>query len=883
VNEVRWIGWSERWLRLLLLLYPWDFREDMGEALVDAYRDRSRTALRRQGWAGVLALWARALVDSLRNGLAERLRPAFAWRRGGSWGREAEMVVRRLVRAPVFTLSMVGTLTAGLGAFAVVYTVVHRVLVKPLPYERPDDLYYVWRDYPWVPLPRGWLAGTDVEAIRLSGGVIEGAAAIYREALTLADRGGAAPEEVYAMFTSPGFFGLLGARPQLGRVFVDGDFSEGARPAVVLTHQLWRDRFRSDPGVVGREVWLDGKSATVVGVMGESFRFVRHSSLGAPEPAGAFVALDVALAKTNPEQGTYAGIVRARPGTPPERVAAAIDAVGRRIDARRGGTGLRLYPVPMHDDLVAPVRAPLTVLAGAGVTLALMLALNLAALLLVRAAQREREFAITRALGANRLALARAMALEGALLGALGGLGGSLLAIPGVRLLGAVTPLDFPRRHELAVDLEIAAVMVGVGAVMGLLAGCVPAVWASRTRLRTLLGNAAVRGGGRSRMRRSMVVAQVALSLMLLSAGGLLARSFGALLGSHPGFDPSGVLTFRISIAASVYPGVDSMEVLHGRLHRELAGIPGAVSVGAVSGLPLTAEIDQGTVTVLRPDGRPEPTGEMSDLITIRPGYLETLRIPLLEGRMLSSAATNLREAVVDQKMAQHFFPSGSALGGRIPWGKDTLTVVGVVGHARQYDLRRDGRPQLYVYNQLDGYRTLFWVVRTEGSPYDLLPDIQTAVARVDPTLAIARAMPMEEVVGRSVLQQRFSMVLVIGFALGAVLLAAMGLYGVVSGAVSHRRHEIAVRIALGAEHRAVLRLLVRDGVRLILLGALIGLPGVWLAGRLAREILVDVSPFDPLTLGLVALALGAIAVAACYLPARRVLRIDPAQSLRQE
>jgi hypothetical protein len=363
------------WLRILLRLYPADFRDEMGDAIVNTYRERCRNTLRRRGMIALMGVWLRALWDSLRNGIGERVRPAASWRRSGNWGRDMEIAFRRLVRAPMFMLAMVVTLTVGLGAFAVVYAVVQKVLLSPMAYERPDDLYFVWRDYGKIfDLKRGWLAGTDVAELQKSGGVIEEAAALISQQTLLSTRAGADPIEIAAMVASPNVFDLLGVRPALGRGFTRDEVGPTRAPVIVLTHQLW-SRLGADRSILGKTVWLTGDPFTVIGVMPHDFSFARHASLGPPQrPAEAYTTFAVNLAETHPQAGSYAGLIRARRGTPPEQVAAAVSAVGRAVDARdfKNG-GLSLYPIGLKPDLVSSVRPALMVLGFAGVFLVLVL------------------------------------------------------------------------------------------------------------------------------------------------------------------------------------------------------------------------------------------------------------------------------------------------------------------------------------------------------------------------------------------------------------------------------------------------------------------------------------------------------------------------------
>ncbi len=893
-RERRLVRASDRWLRLVLRLYPADFRDEMGDALVETYRDRCRAAIRDGGIPALAGIWLQSLADSTRNGLGERMRPSVDWRRNGNWGRDAERAVRRLTRAPLFTLSMVATLTVGLGAFAMVATVVQKVLLAPLPYERSDDLYVVWRDLSAiVDLDRGYVAGTDIAALESAGGVITDAAGLDQSRLTLAravsGAGDDTPLEVPVLITTPNLFRLLGVRPLLGRDFTANETGPGRSAVTVLGHELWQGRFAGDSSIVGSDILLNGVPFQVIGVMGPEVQLLVPDGGGAPFTADLYVTHLVDLATTNPGNGGYGALIRVSPGTAPEAVSAAVGAVGKMVDERDfNGRGIRLYPLGLEADLLAPVRAPMLVLGAAGLLLVVVLGVNMATLLLVRAAEREREFAISRALGANRVALVRAILLEAGLLGMLGGAFGALVAVWGVRALVSLAPLDLPRRATIVLDWQLAALVVGVGTLLGLVAGMLPAIWSTRAQLATLLRNAAVRGGGGGfgALRQGMVVAQVALSLLLLSAGGLVVRSFDQLLRADPGFLPGGVLTMRIPVPSSRYTEDAQARVLHERLHRELAAIPGIESVGAATALPLSDDADQTTVEF---PGAPGNTGEVErdrplvDYVGTGPGYFETLGIRVLAGRTFEMGrAGSGHEAVIDRTLADRFFPNGDAIGSSLHFANDTLVVVGVVEHARMTDIHEDGRPQVFLRNDDNPSLTLSFAVRTRRSLPGLVPEVRAAVAEVDPQLAVANVQSMDAAVASALRQPRLIAVLLSGFSVGALLLAAMGLYGVIAGSVSRRRHEMAVRLALGASHGRVLRLLLGEGARLVGLGLVVGVPGIYLVSRVIGSVLVGVSPLDPLTLTTVAAGLALVAAIACYVPARRVAAIEPAQSLRE-
>jgi putative ABC transport system permease protein len=890
MSRDRLLALSDRWFRLLRRLYPPDFRDDMGDAFVEAYRDRARDALRRGGSVLLIVLWGRALGDSLRNGPGERARPAAAWRRAGNWGRDAELATRRLRRSPALTIAMVGTLTVGLGLFAVVYAVVQRILLDPMPYENPNDLYFVWRDYgPIFDLNRGWLSGPDVAELQKAGGIIDGATGIARQLATFAVREGADPSEISILVASPNLFDVLGVQPALGRGFAPSEVGPNRAPVIVLSHDLW-NRLGSDPGVLGTMVRVNGQPHTVIGVMPRGFAFVRNASLGPPQRGDAFITFSSHLAEANPRGGSYAGLIRARHGTLPPVVNDVVDAIGRTIDKRDfQGRGLRLYPVGLKPDLVAPVRPALLVLGFAGAMLVLVLMVNLASVLLARAAQREHEFAVSRALGANSGAVIRAMVFEGGVLGVAGGAAAAILAIWGTGALVALAPLDLPRRDAIAVDWRIAGVVIATGTVLGLLAAIAPAVWASRATLSSLLAASAVRGGGgHGRMRRTLVVGQVTLCMILLTTGGLVVRSFDRLLRADPGFKPDGVLSVRVPIPQPFVPDAANVITLQERIDRALSAIPGVTGVSATSALPLAAAAGQNTIGI---PGVPGNTGDgardnpLVDIIGARANYVEVMGMRLVAGRSFSrERREGVREVVIDSLLARQFFPTGNPIGVSIPYGEkgaQPLTIVGVVDQARLYDVHQDGRPQIYVRAEDWGYRNLIFTIRATRDASNLVPDARAAIRAIDPRLALSDVWTMEEVVDNALRRQRISAVLISGFALGALLLAAMGLFGVVSGSVTRRRHELAIRLAVGADHRRLLWLVLADGAMLVGIGLLIGAPGIYAAGRLMRGVLVGVSPLDAATLATVTGGLIVVTMIACYVPARRVLSIDPAQSLR--
>jgi putative ABC transport system permease protein len=892
MNWASLINVSEHWFRLLLHLYPADFRSEMGDALVQTYRDRSRNAMKSAAWVvplfSLFAVCFAALHESLRNGPAERLRPAAGWRRSGNWGRDTERVLRRLVRAPLFVVAVVATLTIGFGGVAVVYTAVDKILLEPMPYRNPGDLYFVWRDYrPSGDLARGWVAGPDISELQNAGGPIEDVAGMQLASPTLSSTRDGEPSQIRMMLISPNLFELLGIGPAQGRAFQRQEVGPKRPSIVVLSDGLWK-RLGSNPSIIGSEVWLSGTPYTVIGVMPSGFRFLMHSSLGPPQEADLYIPFRFDLASQPPNNGSYAAIIRARRGTRAERVAAAVSAVGRIIDERdNNNKGLKLYSVNLQADLVKDVRPALFTLALAGLVLVLALTVNFASLLLARAAEREREVAVSRALGANGIAIVRAMVLEGGVLGLLGGIGGAFAGVWGTRLLVALAPLGLPRKETIVLDWKVASIVIAIGALVGLMAALIPATWASRLSVESLVAATATRGAGRAgRMRRGIIVAQVALSLMMLSAGGLIVRSFETLLRSDPGFRSDGVLTTSVAVGPRLFPKNADAITFEDRVEATLAGLPGITRVSATSALPLSAgALEQTDITM---PGAPGNTGDSSkdspqvDVITVRPGYVETMGIRLLEGRdFQKSFRQEVNEVLIDRHLAQQFFPMANPVGAKLMFDGTLLTIVGVIQQARLYTLYEDGRPQILVRPSEHTPYTPYFTIRTDREPDSVMAEVRAAIHQVDARIPVTPVRTMNDIVTDSIRQQRISAVMIAGFAVGAFLLLLMGLFGLISSSVARRRGELAVRLALGATHGRVIQLVIGEGTRLLALGFLLGIPGVYVAGQVMRGVLVGVSPFDPRTLIAVAAGFIGLALVACYLAARRVIAIAPERLLR--
>jgi predicted permease len=901
---------ATRVFRAGLLWFPPRIRRAHGDEMVAMFETQWAKAGAR-GWPARLWLALRATSDLVTNGTAARFaalgsrklgRPAKSVHAMGGRGtmgmHDVVLTIRRLARARLFVMVTLTTLTIGLGMFAVVYTAVDKVLLEPMPYPHAGDLYYVWRDYgPIRDQPRGALPGTDVLDLQAAGGVIEHVVALQAFLGGVFSSGGDEEAmEISAVVTSPGLFELLGVEPQLGRVFGPDDAGPGRPFTMVLTHELWT-RLGADPGMVGREVSLNGRPHTIIGVLPREFDFVRADFNNPPQRADAYTNLRVNLTDPSPNLADYSVLMRVSRGTAPEAVAAAVEAVGRGVDERDfEGRGLRLYAAGLKADLVDEVRPALLVVGAAGVVLALMLLVNLASVLLARAAQREHEFAVSRAMGASRSATARGPLLEGVLLGLAGGAMGAIAGIWGTRTLVSLMPSDFPRREAILLDWSVGIAVVVVGGLLGALAAMAPARWATRTALPSLLASSSVRGGGgHGRMRRGMVVAQVALSLVLLNSGALVVMSLQRLLSADPGFRPEGVLTILVRTPPVFIPNAQVVE-FQNRVAGAFATVPGVTRVSAAAALPLTEATTFEPTSIELPEapgntGDPARDAVLTDVIGVRAGYFEVMGMRLVAGRTFGESEAAAPEAVIDEAFAERFFPGvdpvGQALFRRPTAEGETRadrgpTVVGVVQQARIYDAHQDGRPQLYmrITNQFF-QRPLYYVIATEGDPETLVPALRAALRGVDPRVAMGEPRTMEDIVASALLEERAGAVLLAAFGFGAVLLVIMGVFGVVAGSVTRRHHELAVRLTVGANPRQALGLIVRETVWLVGIGIAIGIPGIYAASGLLRGALIGVSPSDPFIVALVAVKLALATLATGYFAARRVLEIDPARVLQ--
>lgn len=873
---------------LLARLLPAEEREEVLAVLADLYRARVARHGRRPA-----ALWyarhgARFLAAVHLRG-APHADPISTTGGGGMRGMGAELKrgVRRLRRAPVFAAVAILTTAVGSGAFASAYSVVDTVLLEPPPYREPDALVWVWRDY-WFDLERGWLGGPDIAMLREHDDVFEDVIAFRSLERNLTGQPGDPPRRVHVTAASTGFFELLGTPPVLGRGFQPEEGAEDAALVTVLSHELWRDQYGSDPSVIGRQVFLNDQAATVVGVAPPRFPFVVHSSLGAPSPrADLFIPLQMDLASLPPGAGAFAGLARIRPGVTAAQADAAIDAVAEDLDDIFRNRGLELWSVRLKEDLVAAVRPTLLAVLSAAALLLLALAANLTSLFLGRATQRDRELALLSAMGAGRASLVQSSLAESLLVAFAGGALGLVFAWGARDVLHSMVNAQIPGGADIRLDVSVLGVSLLATLGMAIGSALLPASAGLRGDLGKRLRDAVGGGGGRSgaRVRSGLVVVQVALSLVLLVGSGLITRAFVRLLQTDPGFDGRSALTITVALDPSRYPTNADVADFDRRFRAAVSALPGVGSVGATDALPFSAQASQ---TGMSFPGAPGNTGDeevdapLIDYMKATPGFMEALGMRLVAGRPFDDRdeAGGPSVAIIDDQIAARFFPGVDPLGRTVAAGNDTALIVGVVVHARQYPFHAESRPQLYYPMAHDATASLRYVIAGTGDLTHLVPELRRTLDALDPQAPLTDPMTLEGIIAASMGRERLGLTLLSFFAAGALLVAVLGLYGVVSHAVSRRTHEFGVRLALGAERGQVMALVLGHGLRLTALGSLLGAVAAVGAMSGLERVMGGVDPGDPVVYAAVALLMAGVAAVATWVPARRATRIDPRSAL---
>ena len=801
---------------------------------------------------------------------------------------------RSLLRSPGFTLAAIVALALGIGANSAILSVVDGVLLRPLSYVAPDRLVTL--------LSKGYnpVAPANYFDWKRESTSFErmGAAEYWTTTIT----GSGDPEKLYALHLTSDVLPMLGVAPLFGRVWAADDDAKGRDREIVIGHGLWVRRFGADPGVLGTKVILDGAPYTVIGVMPEGFGFApfwaTRAELWAP------LALDAG----DRGGGSLRVFARIRPGVTIESARAEMAALTTRLEARFPGTNHDIRVTDLTTQVVGSVRTPLLVVLGAVAFVLLIACANVAHMLLARAARRQREIAVRAAIGASRGRMIRQLLTESVLLAMAGGVAGLLLARIGVRVLATAGATSIPRAATITLDGRVLLATVAIAFVTGVIFGLAPALRASATDLSSSLKEGergSTEGGRGNRTRNVLIASEFALALMLLVGAGLLIRSFTAMQSLNPGYDPSNVLTMVVPVAGTASSPEGKRAVFYDALLTHIRAMPGVQSASAVNHIPIGGD---SWGFPFRVEGRPEPRPEdvpVASYKVVMPGYFATMRIPVVAGRDVNTG-DNLAApgvVVVNEYLAQRYWPGENAVGKRVSFAKDAagnrvwLSVVGVVHNTIHGDWTSPPEEEAFLpfAQQTDylaspsshfSYMTL--AIRTSCGaggancdPERLTPAIRAAVRALDPNVPLAEVRTMSSLVEGATARERFYLMLLTAFAAVAVALAAVGIYGVMSYAVSRRTHELGLRMALGADPRHLLANVVREGMIVAAVGGAIGVVGALAISRLMASLLFGVKATDPLTFAAVATALGVVALVACYIPARRAMKVDPLNALR--
>ncbi len=808
--------------------------------------------------------------------------------------RDLRFGARVLGRAPAFTLTATLAIGLGTGAATAIFSVLDGVVLRPLPYAEPDRLVTLWATNRTNGLSHEQLSPVNFLDYRSLDHVFADAAAWWRPEFTLTQPG-QDPIRVNAVEASRNLFSVVGVSPALGAGFPQGEpLHENGVAEVVISHRLWQTRFGADPDIVGQAISLNGQPFMVLGVMPAGFDF--------PGDVDVWQRLRWDLSQHSRGAHFMEAVARLAPWMTLERADAELDALGGRLGAEFAATngGWSMRAVPLADEVVGYFRPALFVLMAAVGLLLVIACVNVANLLLARATGRAREVAVRSAIGASRGRLVSQLLAESLLLAAGGTVLGLLVAWIGVNALVAASPIDIPRLDQVAIDGRVLAFAAMLALATAVVFGLAPAVLMSRTDLQQTLkegGRGAGSGVGARRMRHALVVGEIALSVALLVAAGLIMRSVARLAEVDPGVRPDRILTVSIQLPQGSYREWPQVGRFFEDLVDDLRRQPGIEAASASNFLPLAT----GWRIPFQIEGRPPmPAGDESRVQyhTAGTGYFAALGVPVRTGRTFDRH-DNLDSpgvVVINEAMARKYWPGGDAVGAKVqaqtttigPLGvrladSDLYEIVGVVGDVKNSSLQRDAEPAMYFSIPQFPFREMYLQVRGRGAAETLLPVVRDTVWDRDPALPISKVQTMEQVLGASVTRPRFLMVLMSGFAALALLLAAVGIYGILSYAVTERRHEIGIRVALGAQAPSVVWLVVRQGLVLAAAGVGVGALAAYLGGRSLSALLYQVGAADPLTFTIVAALVLAVSIVACYVPARRASRLDPLVALRTE
>jgi putative ABC transport system permease protein len=796
--------------------------------------------------------------------------------------------LRSLIKHPTFTAVCITTLALGIGANTAIFTVVNAVVLRPLPFQDGDRLAVVWTTKDANQEQALSFADyNDLKNQTKTFSEIGAASPLWNFTLT----GGGEPEPLQGMYVSASLFELLRVAPARGRSFTSDDDRVGGTPVAIISQSLWERRFGSDQNVVGQQITVSGTSTTVVGVMPRSFQFLDPAAeLWLPLSQNQF-------ASSGRQVRLLSVVGRLSDNLKPAAAGAELNAIASQWASQypdtNSGVGLRV--VPMHDQVAGKVRPALLLLLGAVALVLLIACANIINLMLVRSAARQKEIAVRAALGAGRMRLLRQLLTESITLSLLGGGAGILLGSWGVQALLALNPIAVPQYNQIGIVFTVLGVTLAASVLTGVLFGLAPAWQTLKFDLHSALkegGRAAIADRGQRRLSSLLVIAETAMALVLLIGAGLLLKSFAHLLDVKPGFVTENVLTMQVGLPNAAYQEPQKRIAFLKQLETNLAAAPEVSSVGFVTRLPLLSAMNNIT-SFLAIEGREVPAGEGPEIDFRRAstGYFQTMGIPLLSGRLVTEqdVANNTSSVLINEAMAKRFWPGEDPVGRRISTANSTgqqtqwQTIVGVVGNVRHLGLDVEPRPEIYYHTNTSPPFGPVIVIRTTRDPQRLISIARAKVRELDRDVPISNVNTMEQLVAQSVAQRRFGMCLVGIFAALALVLAVVGIYGVVSYSVAQRTNEIGVRMALGASASDVLKLVLKNGMTLALIGVGIGLAAAFAATRLMAAMLFEVKPTDLATFAIVSVGLMLVALLACYVPARRAMKVDPLVALRYE